>query len=259
MERLARKDEKRNGITRNGLRLWGIVLLVLGAVGQGIIQHRLLGLGSVTSDQLLEAMIADESVMVLSTLALVMQVAEVCAVPIFCLLLAEGFEHTKDPMKYLLRVLGVAAVSEIPYNLALSGTWVDLSSRNPVFGLVFALILLLLYQRFEGKSMTKRLIRVVMTVAGLLWCVMLGIRDGFCIVALVVVFWLCRNKKQMRTYIGCGAAACCSLLNYFFLAAPMGFLPIYFYRGERGEENKLVNYLAYPALLTAVALAGSFL
>ena len=122
-----------------------------------------------------------------------------------------------------------------------------------------ALILLLLYKRFEGKSMTKRLIRVVMTVAGLLWCVMLGIRDGFCIVALVVVFWLCRNKKQLRTYIGCGAAACCSLLNYFFLAAPMGFLPIYFYRGERGEENKLVNYLAYPALLTAVALAGSFL
>ena len=258
MERLARRDEKRNGITRNGLRLWGLVLLALGAVGQGIIQKRMLGLGSVTSDQLLEAMIADESVMVLSTLALVMQVAEVCAVPIFCLLLAEGFQHTKDPVKYLLRVLGVAAISEIPYNLALSGTWVDMSSRNPVFGLVFALILLL-YKRFAGKSLTKVLIRVVMTVAGLLWCAMLGIRDGFGIVVLVVVFWLCRDKKQMRTYVGCGVAACCSLFNYFFLAAPMGFLPIYFYKGERGDENKLVNYLAYPLILTAVAIAGSLL
>lgn len=259
MERLARNDEKRNGITRNGLRLWGIVLLALGVVGQGIIQKRILGMGTVTSDQLLEAMIANEQVMVLSTLALMMQVAEVCAVPIFCMLLAEGFEHTKNPMKYLLRVLGVAVISEIPYNLALSGTWVDMSSRNPVFGLVFALILLVLYQRFSGTSLGKRLIRVAFTLAGLLWCVMLGIRDGHCIVLLVVVFWLCRNKKQLRTYIGCGAAACCALFNYFFLAAPMGFLPIYFYKGERGDENKLANYLAYPVVLIAVAIAGSFL
>ena len=43
------------------------------------------------------------------------------------------------------------------------------------------------------------------------------------------------------------------------MAAPMGFLAIHFYNGEKGEENRLVNYLAYPVILLAVGLAGAFL
>ena len=39
----------------------------------------------------------------------------------------------------------------------------------------------------------------------------------------------------------------------------MGFMPIHFYRGEKGEENRLLNYLAYPVLLLAAGLAGMFL
>lgn len=43
------------------------------------------------------------------------------------------------------------------------------------------------------------------------------------------------------------------------MAAPMGFLAIHFYNGEKGPENRIVDSLAYPALLLVVGAAGRLL
>ena len=258
MERLAR-HETRTGITRNAVRIWGLFFTATGIGGQAIIQNRMLHMGSVSSTQLLEAMSADSAVMLMATLALVLQAVQTCAVPIFSFLLVEGFQHTKDGVKYLLRVLGMAALSELPYNLAMSSTLWDPSSRNPAFALVLALVMLLLYQRFAGKGIGKVLMRALVTVAAVLWCMMLKIPDGASCVVMVAVLWAAREQKNFRTFIGCGAAACCTLFSPFYLASPMGFLVLHGYRGDRGEENRLVNYLAYPAILMAAAAAGLFL
>lgn len=258
MERLARRENK-NGLSRTGLRIWGILFAALGICGRAVLQRRLLGMGSISNEQLLEIMTADDQMMVFATLALVLQAVETCAVPIFCFLLVEGFEHTKDRVKYLLRVLGVACLSELPYNLAMSGSLWDASSRNPVFGLVLSMIVLLFYGRYEGRGFGKVAIKVISTLAGILWCSMLGIQEGQCVVLIVVVLWLSREWKQFRTIIGCAITACCTLFSPFYLAAPMGFLAIHFYQGEQGEENKLVNYLAYPVLLLGIGLAAQLL
>jgi len=112
MERL---DQRRDGgLTSRGLRLWGLLFLAVGVIGRSILQNRLLGVGTLTPMELLSVMDSSETMMVVATAALVMQVLETCAVPVFAFLLVEGFQHTRDVKNYFGRILAVALVSEIP-------------------------------------------------------------------------------------------------------------------------------------------------
>ena len=45
------------------------------------------------------------------------------AFPLFAFLLIEGFVHTGNLKKYMLRMLIFACISEIPYDLAMQETW----------------------------------------------------------------------------------------------------------------------------------------
>ena len=46
------------------------------------------------------------------------------AFPIYCVLLAEGLRYTHDRFRYLMQLLLLAVLSEIPYDLAFSRTWI---------------------------------------------------------------------------------------------------------------------------------------
>ena len=257
MERI--RDTKNTGITGAGLRTWGMLFLAAGVVGKSILQNRLLHLGAVTPQQLLEAMQGSDAVMLYATLALVLQALETCAVPIFAFLLAEGAQHTGSFRNYCLRVTGLAVISEIPYNLAMSGKLLDWSSRNPALGLVFCLLILYFYRRFPGKNASHLLLRGLVTIAAFVWCSMLSIQYGSGMIVIFVVLWAFRAKPMVRSVAGASAAMLCCLFSMFFMASPMGFLAIHFYNGEKGAQNALVNYLTYPVLLLAIALIGVFL
>ena len=257
MERLKRNQS--DGITANGLRTWGLFFVMAGLLGRAVLQNQMLNMTQITTDQLLQAMESSKSVMMMATASIVLQAIETCAAPVFCVLLVEGFQKTSNFRSYFLRVLGLALVSEIPFNLAFSGRFLDFSSRNPVFSMVLCLVLLYFYRRYDQKRFSDIAIKLVVTLAAMLWAIMLGLEAGACCVVLTAALWLCRNKPHFRTLTGCMAAALCSVLSLFYLAAPMGFMAIHFYNGERGPANKYVNYLAYPALLLAVGLAGKFL
>jgi len=254
MERL--DNHKRSGINGNALRTWGLLFLAAGVAGRGIIQTHLLGIGQLDTQQLLEVISASDSAMVLATLSLVLQAMETCAVPIFAILLVEGVRHTAGFFAYLLRVGGLALLCELPYNLAFSGKVLEFGSRNPVFGLLLCLVAMYFFQRYEGLSFRNVLIKVVVTVSALLWCEMLQIDFGFSLVLLVIVLWAFHSKPLYRNFAGAVAVVLCTAISPFFLAAPMGFLAVHFYNGEKGTNSRLVTYLAYPALLLAAAIAG---
>ena len=254
MERI--QDRKPSGLNSNALRAWGMAFLALGVVGRCILQNRLLCLGQVSPMELVEAMQNSGAVMVLATAALVLQAVETCAVPIFAFLLAEGGQRTSNLPKYILRVGVLALAAEIPYNLAVSGKFLDLGSRNPVFGCLLGLVMLWFCRRYDGKGLSRAAIRAVVTLAAMLWCRMLSVSHGPALVLVLAVLWAFREKPMLRGIAGAMAALVCSLGSMFYLASPMGLLAVHFYNGEKGPDNRTVSYLAYPVLLLAVWALG---
>ena len=252
MERLG--NTKPSGLHAGNLRAWGMFFVIAGIIGRGLLQSKLLGVGTVSMQTLLEMMQASQETMTIVTISLILQAMETVAVPIFAFLLAEGYKHTSDRKNYFLRVAGTALLAEIPYNLAMRQQVIDMSTRNPMFGLVLAMILLYLFERFSGK----KLICVVMALAGLAWALMLKIEHGIPMVLMVCVIYLFRNKRMFMGFSGMAAAALCTGISPFYLAAPMGFLATHFYNGEPGEGSKVVNYLFYPVSLLVIGLVAIF-
>lgn len=251
MERLVRNGS--TGLNTPGLRTWGMVFLVLASAGKALLQNRLLNMTGGTD--LLAALDTSEG-MLIATIALILQIVECCATPIFCFLLVEGAVHTANFNQYLLRVIGLAVLTEIPYNFAMTGKLFDLSSRNPVFAMVLGLVLIYFCRRYEGKTFKNIAIKLAIGVAAVVWAKMLSIGHGDCCVIIVAALWGFRNKPNYRTLVGCSAAVACSLLSPFYLAAPMGFMVIHFYNGEKGPSKREFNYLVYPVALLVIGFIG---
>ena len=241
------------------IRKWAMIFLAAGVIGGGIIQNGLLDMNSISGNQLLEAMDGNTSLMPLLTVALICKFAETCAAPLFALLLVEGFLRTSKFEKYLLRVGAVAAVSEIPYNLAMGGKLFDLSTRNPAFGLFICLVMLFFFRRYEEKKLKNTLTKLLIAVAAFLWCAMLRIDHGIHLVVMVGFLWLARNKSNARAMFGFCAAMICTVFNMYYIGCCLSCIMLHRYNDERGEQNPAFNYAFYPVLLLIAGIAAKFL
>lgn len=258
MERLA-DHNKRSGFTVNALRTWGMIFLAAGIIGRGVIQNHLLGFSGMSMQQMLDVLNSSATAMNYMTVSIALQALETCAAPIFAVLLVEGILHTSDFIKYFTRVLGLALITEIPYNLAMGKGILDFGSRNPVFSLVFGMLLIFFYQRYSTRGFKNAMIKVIVTAAALLWMNMLKVDSGAPVIIILVALWALRKKTLYRNFAGVSAAVVSTLFSPFFLAAPMSFLAIHMCNWERDEDNRIVNYLMYPAMLLVAAAVGAFL
>ena len=252
-------NRKKRTINGNALRTWGLLFLAAGVFGRGLIQNHILGVGSLTTQQLLEVMGSSQQNMALATSSLVLQALETCAVPLYALMLLEGVQNTSSFPAYFKRVLTLAVFCELPYNLAVHGKLLFLGNRNPVFALVMCMVMLYLFSRFPEGRKTNVLVKVIITFAAILWCEMLKIEYGSATILIVSVMWAFRGNSLYRNFAGAAAAIVCTVMSMYFLAAPMAFLIIHSYDGEKSTNSRQVNYLAYPVILLAAAVAGLIL
>lgn len=93
--------------------------------------------------------------------------------PIFCFLLVEGFQRTRDVKKYALRLGIFALISEIPFNLAICGQTLNTGYQNVYFTLLLGLLALCAFSFFEKaeKQEEKKLppaLRMVFPVTGMI-------------------------------------------------------------------------------------------
>ena len=183
------------------------------------------------------------------------------AMPIFAFCVAEGFIHTRDRKKYLLRMGLFACVSEIPFDLVTAGKVLEFSHQNIMATFFWAILGLLCYEKVRekigGKLRLPACALVLLFFAG----ASLVIRLDYSLLAvgLIFVFYLLRSKKQ-ELQIGAGMAFHALLRNvglYWF--GLLGFLPLFLYNGERGRGLKWLFYLFYPGHLLLIFVVRQLL
>lgn len=230
------------------LRTLGALFLLLGLMGT-LMQTKLLGIGLMTGEQLLEMMTVDSSAAFMVAISLVLNSLEACAVPLYAFLLVEGATHTSNFGKYMIRVLGLAVVCQLPYNLVTSGHVMIMQSLNPAFAAFMSLVMLYFFRRFREKKLSHIAIKALAIVGTFLWSNMLGISHGGVCVLLTAVLWALRGRENLQTLAGMIVTFASCIFSLYYLAAPISFLILHFYEGKKGNSSRLVNYGVYPALL----------
>ncbi len=75
------------------------------------------------------------------------------AMPVFSFCIAEGYIHTRDKNKYLLRMGIFALISEMPFDLAFSEK-IDFSHQNIMFSFFLSILALRLFDLIRGLKKT---------------------------------------------------------------------------------------------------------
>ncbi len=176
------------------------------------------------------------------------------AFPIYCFLLAEGFQKTHNVKKYLGRMLLFALISEIPFDLALSGRLWDTEYQNVFFTLFIGLMVIaglrLVDQRLAGTETWRKLAGVglyaVIIVAGSALALVLKTDYSFKGILAITVLYLFRSRRKAQVWAG---VIVFLLMDGLEMIAALSFLLIWFYNGERGRQNKYFFYFFYPVHL----------
>ena len=118
------------------------------------------------------------------------------AFPIFAFLIVEGFIHTSDYKKYLKRLFIFALISEIPFNLIYTGSWIFPFHQNVLFTLILGLLCINEIDKFKNDKKVKSRIKNVLKILLFLLVGLIGFVDyGLTGVLTIIVFYLFRNFK----------------------------------------------------------------
>ena len=181
------------------------------------------------------------------------------AFPIYCFLLAEGFQKTRNVKRYLGRMLLFALISEIPFDLAFSGRLWNMQYQNVFFTLFIGLMVIaglrLVDQRLAGPETWRKLAGVglyaVIIVAGSALALALKTDYSFKGILAITVLYLFRSHRKAQIWAG---VIIFLLMDGMEMIAALSFLLIWFYNGARGRQNKYFFYFFYPAHLLVLWL-----
>jgi len=194
---------------------------------------------SVVQKLTMRAQAAGMDVTILAAIAVTLAMLAVMAIPMYAKLLTEGWKHTASPGRYLARLLGLALVSEIPYDLAVKGDWMDLTEQNPVWGLALSLVVLMLFRWMcsRGKAVIPLQLLTVLAACG--WATILKINCGVMLVLLTAAFFMLREHRYISLVTGI-------LFSAPQFPAPLGMLFVHCYGGQPAKHPKWIFYLLYP-------------
>ncbi len=186
------------------------------------------------------------------------------AFPLYAFLLVQGFMWTRDWSRYVVRVALFALISEIPFNLVLTGNlWYSRAQNTMVtmlIGLICLRILETLEKKFWESDFSTRFLGAVLALwsvaASMVVAELLHTDYGALGILLVVVLFVFRYRPAELVAAGCLAAVLIYGFEMEVLFAWIAFFFISRYNGERGRKLGLMPYVFYPVHLLAVWLVS---
>ena len=185
------------------------------------------------------------------------------AFPLYCFLLTQGFAHTRDIRAYARRLLLLACVSEVPFDLLIFGRVSSAMEQNVVFSLLLGLMAL-----YAAKALAKRPLPCALAILALMLLAMAAqVSFGWLGIALCLAYGYAGDDKKRQalftvfltllysfTLLLSGVARAWVTVS---LCAALSVLPILLYNGRPGPRGKALTfcfYAAYPLHLCALVL-----
>lgn len=186
------------------------------------------------------------------------------AFPIFAFMIVEGYFHTRNFRKYLLRMLCFALISEIPFNLLYSGLPFYLFHQNVLWTFLIALLGIRVMElvRQKGKlPLTIGVYFLTVIVCALSATVLMTDFYGFGVL-VVFTFYFFRGRKWwcflgqlvflwiINVDIMGGMYYPVELFGKIYEVVEQGLamlalIPIWLYRGRKGYSSKGFQYFCY--------------
>lgn len=169
---------------------------------------------------------------------------------LYAFMLVEGFFHTKNFKKYILKIFVWAFISEIPFDLAMSGYIFNWQSQNIFFTLFLGLTGI-----YSLKSIRNVIFKPLSVIFFLSASVILRVDYSWYGVLLIFTFYYFKNKEPLKFLTAEALSMLASfkiLLIQFF--AFIGFIPILMYNGEQGKKMGNFYYSFYALHLLTFAV-----
>ena len=172
------------------------------------------------------------------------------AFPLICFLLIEGFCHTGDRRKYLMRMGFFALISEIPFDLTFFGR-LDLQKQNVFFTLFTGILLLYALEKaetWEHSPLIRSFMIAASTLAGCVAATARRFDYSYMGILLIAALYLFRNDRKKLCIAGV-------VLSLYELTAALAFILVRKYNGEKGDGILPRNwfYLFYPLHLLVLS------
>lgn len=183
--------------------------------------------------------------------------------PIYAFMIVEGYFHTKNLKKYVLRLLLFAVISEIPFNLAMGSSLFFPIHQNVLWSFLISIGFIHWNEKVKEKQLWKRILVGLTTICiGYLIGIITFVDYYNAGILMVLVFYFFRGKKWW-CYLG--QFVCLWYINFEMLGglsyeidifgqthfiarqglALLALIPIWLYKGKQGYHSKPLQYFYY--------------
>lgn len=179
------------------------------------------------------------------------------AFPIFAFQISEGYIHTKNLKKYIIRLFIFAIISQYPFMIFHNLISNELA-LNIFFTLLIGLISIIIYDKLQCKPLALIIDLLLACLAEFTNC-----DYGSYGVLIILLFYIFRNNKLLMTL----TFSLCTIINYgikiykyglfqiYSLLCIFTILPIFIinlYNKKQGKKVKYFLYIFYPAHLLII-------